>query len=253
MFPLQNALQSPIPWGNDYITLIVTGLVVAYVVYLLGWNGGDDSKEKTDGGQDVDQDLNVDQNQEVGGQDVDQEVGAQDVDQEVGGQDVDQEVGAQDVDQETEQNVNQNVDVDVYAGDSDSGNEVESESQNPLDECLNCYPKNLEDGSIDTINDTRNEIPTFKSEGEAEVTVDWPSEQGPSWILVDGGTEVYVNFKDKPGNMDFDGKRFRVGENSNIEHFDIEFSAPTLSGTQEVQFQDLSTGDIIHTETLTRL
>ena len=244
MFPLQNATQSPIPWGNDYVTLTVTGiiagLIVAFVAYRLGWNGSDDPEGETDGGQDVDQEQNV----------GDQEVGQS---QEVGGQDVDQEVGAQDVDQESEQNVNQNVDIDVYAGDSESGNEVESESQNPLDGCLNCYPRNLEDGSIDTINDTRNEIPTFKSEGEAEVTVDWPSEHDPSWILVDGGTEVYVNFKDKPGNMDFDGKRFRVGENSNIEHFDIEFSAPNLSGTQEVQFQDLPTGDIIHTETLTRL
>lgn len=236
----QNASQSPIPWGNDYITLIVTGLIVAYIVYLLGWNGGDDSKEETDGGQELDQDQNV------GDQEVDQN-------QEVGGQDVDQEVGAQDVDQESEQNVNQNIDIDVHTGDSDSVNEAESESENPLNGCLNCYPKNLEDGSIDTINDTRNEIPTFKSEGEAEVTVDWPSEQDPSWIIVDGGTEVYVNFKDRPGNMNFDGKRFKVGKNSNIEHFDIEFSAPSLSGTQEVQFQDLSTGDIIHTETLTRL
>lgn len=239
-FSLQNASQSPIPWGNDYVTLIVTGLIVVYVAYRLGWNGGDDSKGETDGGQDVDQEQNV------GDQEVDQN-------QEVGGQNVDQEVGAQDVDQEAEQNVNQNVDVDVHAGDIDSGNEVESESQNPLDGCLNCYPRNLEDGSIDTINDTRNEIPTFKSEGEAEVTVDWPSDQDPSWILVDGGTEVNVNFKDKPGNMDFDRNRFIVGENSNIEHFDIEFSAPSLSGTQEVQFQDRSTGDIIHIETLTRL
>lgn len=244
MFLLQNASQSLVPWGNDYIKLIVTGvvagLIVAFFVYRFGWNGGDKPEEETDGGQDVDQD------QSVGDQEVDQN-------QEVGGQDVEQKTGAQDVDQETEQNVNQNVDIDVYTEDNSLGNEVKSESQNHLVGCLNCYPRNLENGSIDTINETQNEIPTFKSEGEAEVVVNWPSEQDPSWILVDGGTKVYVNFKDKPGNMDFDGKRFRVGENSNIEHFDIEFSAPSLSGTQEVQFKDLSTGDIIHTETLTRL
>lgn len=239
-FPPLNPLLSSIPWGNDYITLIVTGLVtglfVTYVAYLLGWNGDDDSKGDAGGIQ------GVDQTQDSGDQEVDQS-------QEVGGQNVDQEVGAQDVDQHTEQN----VDVNVYNVDSSSGGEGESESDNPLEECLNCYPKNLNDGTIDTINDTRNEIPTFKSEAEAEVTVDWPSEQNPSWILVDGGTEVYVNFKDKPGNMEFDGKRFQVGRNSNIEHFDIEFSAPSLSGTQEVKFQDISTGDIIHTEMLTGL
>lgn len=253
MFPLQNATQSPIPWGNDYVTLIVTGiiagLIVAFVAYRLGWNGGDDPEGETDGGQDIDQEAGgqeVDQDQNVGDQEVDQN-------QEVGGQDVDQEVGAQDVDQEAEQNVNQNVDVEVYTGESESGNEVESDSQNPLDGRIECLPRNLEDGSIEPIDNVRNEIPTFKSEAEARVTIDWPSEQDPSWILVDGGTEVYVNFKNKPGNMDFDGDRFRVGDNSDIEYFDIEFSAPTLSGTQDIHFQDLGTGDVIHTETLTGL
>lgn len=217
--PLQSLSDLPISWGNDYVTLVVTGLIVAFLTYKLGWSGGDDSGTETEIDQDTENTTDVD--------------------------------NTIDLDIHTDESQGSD-ESDNSPTDSESGNRGEDSSPNSLEGCINCYPKDLDDG-IDPINDTRNEIPTFHAEGEAEITINWPNGHDPSWILVDGGPDVYINFKDKPPNMDFTKDRFRVGANSDIEHFDIEFSAPNLSGSQKICFIHVSTDDVLHRETLTRL
>jgi hypothetical protein len=210
---IQSIIESaPLDWGT--IAQLVIGTVVGgYVIYRFGW----DKKQSTSENQI--QESSVDSSQDTSQSSEHQSH---------------HESG----------DVSQNVEFNF--GPNESGSTSKQEEEEDPRPKIKCHPQNLDTGMPDVISEEEDQIRTFDKMAEARILVQWPNELERCWVMVEAGEGVFIEFKNKPESMTFrDDGRFKMGDNATKKYFDMEISAPNLSGSHRIEFRETSNGDIL--------